>query len=100
MALFGRELQRWQRRVLSDVLHRDLIGGDAGVWLMCRTRLDSAQPRAWRRGMHRRPVRGAIAEAADDGELIAEGLQRLEDRGPFEAGAGGGRRPFVHHGAV
>src|SRR5678815_3646939 len=41
-----------------------------------------------------------MAEAADDVHVVAEGFERLEDRGELEAGAGRGWRPFVIDRAV
>ena len=87
--IFRRELHRRQRVVLTDGLRRDLVGGDAGkrVHTLRRLRAHAAQPGRRAQRVDRRRVGRAMAEAADDVHVVAEGFERLEDRRELEAGA-------------
>ena len=100
--VLGGELHRRQQRVLADRLRGNLVGGDAGVGVdaLRRLRAHAAQPGRRAQRVDRGRVGRLVAEAADDVQLVAERLERLEDRRELEAGALGGRRPLVHDGAV
>ena len=50
--------------------------------------------------MHGAALARLVADVADDGELIAERRERLEDRAQLEVAAGRRRRPLLHDRAV
>ncbi len=84
--ILGGQLDGRQRRVLPDVLRRNLIGRDARVSIHALRRLGphAAQPGGRAQRMHRRAVRRAIAQSAHHVHAIPERLQRLQNRREFE----------------
>ena len=94
-ALRGGELKRRQTRVLADVANGELVGADAGV----RTALaevpglHAGQPALFDVGVRLGRFGGLVAQAGDDGEVLAERLERLQDRRHGEVRAGFLRRP-------
>ena len=87
--ILGGQLHRRQQRVLPDPLRGNLVGGDAGVGVdaLRRLRPHPAQPRRRAQRVHRGAVGGAVAEPADDVEVVAERLERLQDRRELETRA-------------
>src|SRR5690606_24733150 len=66
--LFSAQFQRRERRVLTKLLSRDLVSGDAIVWIVGidGERGSAAQPGAWRSGVHPSPFRGSVTKIADN----------------------------------
>ena len=97
-----RQLERRQARLLADVPRRHLIGGDAGIGAgdAVIPRLDAVQPRGLDIGVGLGRFARLVPQPRDDRQVLAERLQRLEDRRHLEAGAGLLGRPPVHDGAV
>ena len=79
-ALCGGEFERRQTRVLSDVAHGDLVAADAGVrtGLAEVPGLHAGQPALLDVAMGLVCFRGLVAQAGDDGQVLAERLQRLQ----------------------
>ena len=78
--IFGRQFNRRQRRVLPDMLRRNLVRRDPRVRVhaLGRLRPHSAQPSGRTQRMHRRAVGRAITQSAHDIQAIPERLQRLQ----------------------
>ena len=74
-----------------------VVGAMFGSWPFCGRVQESHVRR--RQRMHGAIGHG-VAQAADDGELLLEILQRREDGRQREVPALGGRRPLLHDGAV
>src|SRR5206468_5224040 len=77
---FGSHLERWQRRLLPDVLRGDLIRCDTHVGLPSPLRVRAAQPRRRHDRVHRLALARAVAQAAEDRHLLLQRPQRLEYR--------------------
>jgi len=87
--ILGGELERGSK-VSWPILGRcNLVGRDARIRVhaLSRLRADSTQPRGGTQRVDSRCVRGSMPEAADDIEVIAERLERLEDGRELEPGA-------------
>ena len=97
-----RQLERRQPRVLADVLHGQLVGGDAGVRLADAVlpRLHAAQPRRLDVAVRLGRFARLVAQARHDRQVLPQRLERLQDRRHVVVGAGLRRRPLVHDGAV
>ncbi len=99
-AAFDGDFERRQRRVLSDVRRGDLVDGGPAERILAGARMHAVQPRSGRDGVHRRADGGLVLQAADHGELLLEGRQRLQNRGEIEGGAFRLGRPMLHDRAV
>ena len=101
-ALTDAEFERRETRVLSHVADGDLVGAHAGVrtGLAEVPGLHGGQPALLDVGVGLGRFRGLVAQAGDDGQMLAERLQRLQDRRHGEVRAGFLRRPAIHDRAV
>ena len=89
-ALTDAEFERRQTRVLSDVADGELVGADAGVRTVLAEvpGLHGGQPALLDVGVGFGRFRGLVAQAGDDGQMLAERLERLQDRRHGEVRAG------------
>ena len=98
------QLQRWQRRVLAQVLRRHLVHRDAEPRLRAGGRLRAAEERGGRAvvvaGGAARTIGQRMAEVGDDIDVRAIGRQRLQDLAEGEIAPFVLRRPARHGGAV
>ncbi len=74
-------------RVLGRCARRDLIDGDAAERRVALPRVLARQPRGRHDRVHGRALAGLVAEAADDGQVFLQRLERLEDRLEVEVAA-------------
>ena len=100
--VFNRQLHRGKDVVLPDGLRGDLIRGHARVCIAALGGLgpDAAQPSGRAERMDRGGIGRAMSAAADDGQAVAEGFQRLQNPRDLIAGAFGRGSPLVHDRAV
>src|SRR5262249_46077961 len=100
--IFGCQLQRRERRVLTDLVRGDLIGRDSrkSIRTLCRFRPNAAEPCRGTERMDRGGVRGLVMQTAYYTDIFAERLEGFEDRSELEVGALGFRRPPIHDCAV
>ena len=101
--LLDHQLQRRHRRVLALGPRHHLIHRDAELRLGAGLGERAAQERGGRAvvvGRGAAAIGQRVLEAADNVDLVVERLERLQDLGQLEPGAGRLRRPLVHDGAV
>src|SRR5215831_8620732 len=90
-----RHLERWQRRVLADVLRHHLIerrrhaGPDGAL-----VRTMAAQPGGRGEAVHT-ANHGLVLKIPERGDVLLIRLERLEDRTELEVGTRTARRPPV-----
>ena len=97
--LLGRQFDRRQRRVLSEMLCRDLVDRRCGVRRVLRLRLDAGEPGRRRNRMHR-PVGVRILATGDQRHLVPEGRHRFEYVLELEVATRSFRRPAVDFLAI
>ena len=95
-ARLAAEFQRRQRRLLAQVPRGDLIDrhADAGLRIAL-ARADAVQPGFLDDAVRAGAFPALVAQTADDGHVLAQRFQRLEDERKLEIAAGPRRRPFV-----
>ena len=78
---FFSQFQRWQQRLLADLLCRNLIGRHSGkrVGSLRRFRADAAKPSGRTQGVNRGRVGCGVSESGNDVELVPKRFERLED---------------------
>src|SRR6185503_17523217 len=92
---------RRERRVLAQVLRRDLIHGDTDAGLrITTTRADAVEPRLFDDAVRAGTLTALVAQTADDGHVLAERFERLNDERELEVAACLRRLPLILERAV